>query len=62
MYSLSIESKEHDMSGKKIGYLRVSTLLQNEERQLSGIELDKEFVEKASAEPTSSKNDVGLHP
>ena len=37
------------MSGKKIGYLRVSTLLQNEERQLTGIELDKEFVEKASA-------------
>ena len=41
------------MSGKKIGYLRVSTLLQNEERQLSGIELDKEFVEKASARDTN---------
>ena len=37
------------MNGKRIGYLRVSTVLQNEERQLSGIELDKEFVEKASA-------------
>ena len=36
------------MSGKKIGYLRVSHY-SNEERQLSGIELDKEFVEKASA-------------
>ena len=41
------------MTGKKIGYLRVSTLLQNEERQLSGIELDKEFVEKASARDTN---------
>ena len=41
------------MTGKKIGYLRVSTLLQNEERQLNGIELDKEFVEKASARDTN---------
>ena len=41
------------MSGKKIGYLRVSTLLKNEDRRLSGIELDKEFIEKASARDTN---------
>ena len=37
------------MSGKKIGYIRVSTVIQNEERQLAGMKLDKEFVEKTSA-------------
>ncbi len=36
------------MSGKKIGYIRVSSLDQNKERQLSGIKLDKSFVDKAS--------------
>ena len=41
------------MSGKKIGYLRVSTPLKNEERRLSGIELDKKFIEKASARDTN---------
>jgi DNA invertase Pin-like site-specific DNA recombinase len=41
------------MSGKKIGYLRVSTLLKNEDRRLSGIELDKEFIEEASARDTN---------
>ena len=36
------------MSGKKIGYIRVSTLDQNHERQLEGIKLDKCFIDKAS--------------
>ena len=35
--------------GKKIGYIRVSTIVQNEDRQLASVSLDKEFVEKASA-------------
>ena len=34
--------------GKKIGYIRVSTVDQNPERQLEGIELDKRYVEYAS--------------
>lgn len=38
-----------EMSGKKIGYIRVSTVGQNTERQLDGVELDKVFEEKASA-------------
>ena len=37
------------MSGKKIGYIRVSTFHQNEGRQLASVDLDREFVEKASA-------------
>lgn len=36
------------MSGKKIGYIRVSTILQNTERQLDGIELDTIFTDHAS--------------
>jgi DNA invertase Pin-like site-specific DNA recombinase len=36
------------MTGKKIGYIRVSSLDQNFERQLEGVKLDKCFIEKAS--------------
>jgi DNA invertase Pin-like site-specific DNA recombinase len=35
-------------SGKRIGYLRVSSVDQNEARQLDGIQLDKLFTDKAS--------------
>lgn len=37
------------MKGKTVGYLRVSTVSQNHERQLDGVELDKVFEEKVSA-------------
>ena len=53
MYSLHYRIKRTRYERKEDWYLRVSTLLQNEERQLSGIELDKEFVEKASARDTN---------
>ena len=33
---------------KRIGYIRVSSLDQNTERQLDGVELDKVFTDKAS--------------
>ena len=36
------------MSGKKIGYIRVSSFDQNPERQLAGISLNKKFIDKAS--------------
>ncbi|SEG40482.1 Site-specific DNA recombinase [Legionella quinlivanii DSM 21216] len=36
------------MSGKRVGYIRVSSFDQNPERQLDGIKLDKTFIEKAS--------------
>ena len=34
--------------GQRIGYARVSTLDQNVERQLDGVELDRTFIDKAS--------------
>ncbi|MDI3380384.1 recombinase family protein [Xenophilus aerolatus] len=35
-------------TGQKIGYVRVSSVDQNEARQLEGLELDKVFLDKAS--------------
>jgi DNA invertase Pin-like site-specific DNA recombinase len=40
------------MTGKKIGYIRVSTVLQNTVRQLDGIELDKVFTDRCSGRDT----------
>lgn len=40
------------MSGKKVGYIRVSSFEQNPERQLDGIRLDKQFIDKASGKDT----------
>ena len=37
---------------KRVGYVRVSSLDQNESRQLDGIELDKTFTDKASGKDT----------
>lgn len=36
------------MTGKRIGYIRVSSFEQNPERQLEGIDLDKKFIDTAS--------------
>ena len=36
------------MSGKKVGYIRVSSFDQNPDRQLEAIELDKQFIDYAS--------------
>ena len=36
------------MVGQRIGYIRVSTIDQNVERQLEGIALDRTFIDKAS--------------
>lgn len=41
------------MSGKKIGYIRVSSFEQNPERQLEGISLNKKFIDKASGKNTA---------
>jgi DNA invertase Pin-like site-specific DNA recombinase len=38
--------------GKRVGYVRVSSVDQNEDRQLDGIELDKKFTDKASGKDT----------
>lgn len=41
------------MSGKNIGYVRVSSFDQNPDRQLEGIKLDKVFTDKASGKDTN---------
>lgn len=40
------------MTGKRIGYIRVSTSDQNPDRQLENILLDKKFIDYASAKST----------
>ncbi len=37
------------MKGQRIGYVRVSTEDQNPKRQLEGVDLDRTFIDKASA-------------
>ncbi len=44
---------EAQVAGQRIGYVRVSTLDQNEKRQLDGLILDREFTDKASGRLTS---------
>jgi DNA invertase Pin-like site-specific DNA recombinase len=41
------------VTGQRVGYVRVSTLDQNTERQLDGIELDKVFTDHASGKDTA---------
>ena len=40
------------MSGKSIGYIRVSSISQNTERQLHGVELDRIYEDKCSGKNT----------
>lgn len=37
------------MTGKRVGYIRVSTIDQNPERQLENVQIDKKFIDYASA-------------
>jgi DNA invertase Pin-like site-specific DNA recombinase len=41
------------MKTQRIGYIRVSTVEQNEARQLDGIQLDRVFTDKASGKDTN---------
>src|ERR1017187_8855398 len=43
-------AKRHE---KRVGYIRVSTLDQNTDRQLEGVKLDKVFTDKASGKDTN---------
>lgn len=40
------------MAGQKVGYVRVSSVDQNTDRQLDGIQLDRVFTDKASGKDT----------
>jgi DNA invertase Pin-like site-specific DNA recombinase len=43
-------AKRHE---KRVGYIRVSTLDQNTDRQLDGVALDKVFTDRASGKDTA---------
>jgi len=44
------------MKGQKIGYIRVSSITQNTDRQLDGMELDKIFTDKCSGSKKNRPN------
>ena len=48
------------MIGKVIGYIRVSSFDQNPDRQLSGLKLDKRFVDKISGKSTHRPQLIAL--
>ena len=41
------------MKGQRIGYIRVSSIDQNPDRQLEGVEIDRVFIDKVSAKDVS---------
>lgn len=41
------------MKGQRVGYIRVSTVEQNTDRQLEGIELDRQCLDQVSAKDTN---------
>lgn len=45
-------SDDHADLGQHVGYVRVSTVTQNTDRQLAGVRLDRVFTEKCSAKTT----------
>ena len=48
------------MVGQNVGYIRVSSVQQNTDRQLADIQLDRVFEEKVSAKDTSRPPATGL--
>ena len=48
------------MTGQRVGYVRVSTLDQNPERQLDQVSLDRIFTDKASGKDTARPQLVEL--
>lgn len=44
------------MTGQNVGYVRVSTVIQNTARQLDGVTLDKVFEDRASGKNTDRPN------
>lgn len=46
------KTSTHPATGQRIGYVRVSSVDQNDARQLDGVALDKTFTDKASGKDT----------
>jgi DNA invertase Pin-like site-specific DNA recombinase len=51
-FNLTVFVRNGNMAGQHIGYIRVSSLDQNTQRQLEGVELDRIFTDKASGKDT----------
>ncbi len=49
------------MHGQRIGYVRVSSLDQNPDRQLEGIQVNKVFTDTASGKDTLRLARLGSH-
>ena len=49
---MTSKKKPGTSTGKTIGYVRVSSIDQNDARQLDGLQLDKTFTDKASGKDT----------
>ena len=49
---MNATKKAQHRTGQQVGYVRVSSLDQNTERQLEGVALDKVFADKASGKDT----------
>ncbi len=49
---MNTTKKAQHRTGQQVGYVRVSSLDQNTERQLEGVSLDKVFTDKASGKDT----------
>jgi DNA invertase Pin-like site-specific DNA recombinase len=52
LYPDTFIGEGYNMTGQRIGYIRVSTFDQNTDRQLEGLALDKVFTDKASGKDT----------
>jgi DNA invertase Pin-like site-specific DNA recombinase len=49
---LTLRCLENILHGQRIGYIRVSSFDQNPERQLDQVQVDKQFIDKASGKDT----------
>ncbi len=47
-FNLTLSESGADITGQRVGYIRVSTLEQNTDRQLDGIEVDRTFADHVS--------------
>jgi DNA invertase Pin-like site-specific DNA recombinase len=52
LWAIEALREVNKMTGQNVGYVRVSTLIQNTARQLDGVVLDKVFEDKASGKNT----------
>jgi DNA invertase Pin-like site-specific DNA recombinase len=57
-HTATAASETDTMNGQHIGYTRVSSISQNTERQLDGIDLDRLFTEKASGSSADKRDQL----